>query len=81
MDKIEIFGSKGKITFSTFEHNPILLETESNVQQITVEWPQHVHQPLVQTIIDEMNGKGKCPSTGETGAQTNWVVDKIMKVR
>ena len=28
--------------------------------------PPHVHQPLIQTIVDEQNGIGRCPSTGET---------------
>jgi hypothetical protein len=28
------------------------------------------HQPLIQTIVDELNGNGKCPSTGESGART-----------
>ena len=40
--------------------------------------PPHVHQPLIQTIVDEMNGKGKCPSTGESGSRTARVMDQIL---
>jgi hypothetical protein len=37
-----------------------------------------VHQPLIQTIVDEMNGKGKCPSTGESGARTARFMDQLL---
>ena len=40
--------------------------------------PEHVHQPLIQTIVDELNGNGKCPSTGESGARTARVMDAIL---
>jgi len=38
-----------------------------------------VHQPLIQTIVDELNGTGTCPSTGESGARTAWVMDRILE--
>jgi 1,5-anhydro-D-fructose reductase (1,5-anhydro-D-mannitol-forming) len=37
-----------------------------------------VHQPLIQTIVDEFNGLGHCPSTGESAARTARVVDRIL---
>ena len=40
--------------------------------------PPHVHQPLIQTIVDEQNGIGRCPSSGETAARTAWVIDRIL---
>lgn len=40
--------------------------------------PPQVHQPLIQTIVDELNGIGRCPSTGETAARTAWVMDQIL---
>jgi hypothetical protein len=38
-----------------------------------------VHQPLIQTIVDELRGKGKCESTGETGARSSWVTDRCLE--
>ena len=38
----------------------------------------HVHQPLIQTIVDELLGGGTCSSTGETGARTSWVMDRCL---
>ena len=34
---------------------------------------------LTQTIVDELNGFGHCPSTGESGARTNWVMDQLLE--
>jgi hypothetical protein len=38
-----------------------------------------VHQPLIQTIVDELHGRGECPSTGESAARTSWVLDECVR--
>jgi hypothetical protein len=38
-----------------------------------------VHQPLIQTIVDELNGRGSCDSTGMSAARTSWVVDEVLR--
>jgi predicted dehydrogenase len=79
-DVNEIVGSKGKITFSTFGNEPIVLTTEDRTEQWSFEPPQHVHQPLVETVVAELTGVGDlCLSTGETGSRTNWVMDELAK--
>ena len=40
--------------------------------------PPHVHQPLIQTIVDELGGRGRCASTGESAARTSWVLDRCL---
>ena len=49
------------------------------VEEIPSGDPPHVHQPLIQTIVDELNGQGKCPSTGDSAARTTWVIDAILR--
>ncbi|WP_028391213.1 Gfo/Idh/MocA family protein [Bacillus cihuensis] len=78
VDVNEIVGSKGKITFSTFGNEPIVLTTTSGTEQWNFEAPQHVHQPLIETIVADLTGdSSQCPSTGVTGARTNWVMGEI----
>lgn len=78
VDVNEIVGSKGKITFSTFGNEPIVLTTVKGTEQWNFEAPQHVHQPLVETIVADLIGGGsQCPSTGVTGARTNLVMGEI----
>jgi predicted dehydrogenase len=80
LDKGEIVGSKGKITFSFFDLQvPVTVETELGEQTLTFSMPQHVQQPLIQTVVDELQGKGKCPSTGTSAARTARVMDEIMQ--
>jgi predicted dehydrogenase len=79
-DIIEIVGSRGKIIFSVFTHDPIRLFTEKNEQKTwTFERPEHIQQPHIQTVVKELLGKGKCPSNGYTAAHTNRVIDEILK--
>jgi predicted dehydrogenase len=75
----EIVGSRGSIRFSTFSPVPIRLTRGSGVEEIAVGDPPHVHQPLIQSIVDELHGKGKCPSTGETALRTARVMDAILR--
>lgn len=77
VDSVEIVGTKGKITFSTFEFTPIVLQNDTGLQTFDFEKPQHIQQPLIQTIVDELLGKGECPSKGEVAARTSWFFDKV----
>jgi len=57
---------------------PILLQNAAGVTEFTIPYPQHIEQPLIQTVVDELNGCGVCPSTGETAARTSWVMDQML---
>ena len=65
--------------FSTFDNNPIVLKTPYGEDSIMIEHPAHVHQPLIQSLVDELNGEGHSPSTGENGARTQWVIDCVLE--
>ncbi|MBH9968037.1 Gfo/Idh/MocA family protein [[Bacillus] enclensis] len=79
VDMNEIVGSEGKISFSTFGDDPVVLTTSEGQQHWSFERPEHVHQPLVTTIVKELTDGGHwCPSTGESGARTNRVMDEIV---
>lgn len=77
-DITEIVGSRGNITFPNFAAGPVRLETGDGVEEFNLPNPDHVHQPLVQTVVDELHGRGECPSTGRTGARTSWVMDQML---
>ena len=77
MDRTEIVGDKGKLTFATFGSEAIVLENQQGRQEFHIENPEHIQQPLIQTIVDELLGCGHCPSTGITAAKTNWIMDQM----
>jgi len=74
----EIIGTQGRIRFSTSAPVPIRLVHGDTVEEIAVGDPPHVHQPLIQSIVDELSGQGRCPSTGDSAARTAWVMDEIL---
>ncbi|MDB5078939.1 MAG: afr 3 [Chloroflexi bacterium] len=80
-DRIEIVGSKGKLSFALFEAEPVTLTTAGERQEIRLDYPAHVQQSLIQLIVDELNGQGRSPSTGQSAARTNRVMDEILKIQ
>lgn len=77
MEQTQLIGSKGKITFSFFENFIIIVDTEAGTETITVPFPDHVQQPLIELIVNELRGEGKSPSTGKTGGRSSMVLDWI----
>lgn len=77
-DSIEIIGSKGRLTFPTFAREPIRLETAAGTEGFLLPPPQHVQQPFIQSIVEELTGKGKCPGSAASAARTSWVIDQIV---
>ena len=77
-DRVEIIGDAGRIAFSTFDEAPVLLVRASGVESFVIPHPPHVQQPLIQSIVDALQGRGTCPSTGESGARTTRVMDSLL---
>jgi predicted dehydrogenase len=83
----EIVGSKGRITFSTFPPLgppagrapvPIRLIRGDTVEEFPIGDPPYVHQPLIQSIVDEINGGAACPSTPASAMRTAGVIDTVL---
>lgn len=81
VDRTEIVGSRGRVSFATFDDLPVTLDTVAGPQAFTIPHPAHVHQPLIQTIVDELTGHGaaRCPSTGDSGARATRVMDELLR--
>ncbi len=77
-ESTRIAGTEGEIWMSFFRPEPITLITKAGQEEIEAGYPEHVHQPLIQTVVDELNGIGRCPSTGETGMRATLAVDAIL---
>ena len=80
-DRTEIVGTDGKIAYSTFDRQPIILTTSNGTSEFAYDDPAHVQQPLIQSVVDDLTGVGTCPSTGESAARTSWVMDQMLRGR
>ena len=79
IDETILYGTHGQITYSSFDEAPLTLVTKNGTQSFDIPYAQHVQQPLIQTIVDELNGNGTCPSTGISAARTSAVIDSILE--
>jgi len=78
IDRTEIYGTKGTISFATFGAAPVLLQHEEREQSFEIDDPPHVQQPLIQSVVDTLRGGGPCLSTGDTAAETSHIVDQLL---
>lgn len=79
LEKAEIYGSKGKITFSLFEENPIYLETDNESIELVIEHPENIQYYHIQDMVKHINGETTHPSLASTAAHASWVIDEIYK--
>jgi 1,5-anhydro-D-fructose reductase (1,5-anhydro-D-mannitol-forming) len=78
-DTMTITGSEGTIVSPIFsDADLIVIPRDGERRVLPIRNPPHVHQPLIQTIVDELRGRGRCESTGESGARASWVMDRCL---
>lgn len=78
-DEVEITGDRGQLRFATFEDVPVVLDTDAGVQAFDIPNPPSVQQPLIASIVDELRGNGRSPSTGISAARTSAVIDQVLQ--
>jgi 1,5-anhydro-D-fructose reductase (1,5-anhydro-D-mannitol-forming) len=77
-DEIVISGEKAELRMSTFGNEPVELHSPEGVERFDLPNPEHIQQPLIKTIVDELSGKGRCESTGISGSRTSAVMDAVL---
>lgn len=77
-DAIVFNGTAGQLTTPIFTDGDVVLFRDDKESVFEIRNPPHVHQPLIQTIVDELLGRGRCESTAESAARTAWVTDRCL---
>jgi len=78
-DRVELAGTEGTLRFAVFGDEPIVLVTASGAEEsFVLANPAHIAEPLIQTVVDALRGRGRCPSTGDTAARTSRVMDEVL---
>ncbi len=80
-DRTEIFGSKGKITFTFFDKPEFIIESVNNSKHFHIPHPTHIQQPLINLIVKHISGTGISPSTGSSGIRATIMIDKILGIK
>jgi predicted dehydrogenase len=74
-DSIVINGTDGTIELASFSPDTLTLRKGESAETTQHEDPTHVQINLIQSIVDQLLGRGSCPSTGESAARTAAVLD------
>jgi 1,5-anhydro-D-fructose reductase (1,5-anhydro-D-mannitol-forming) len=77
-DRIEILGTDGRLSTPTFGDEPLEIVVRDKTERIDYPNPACIQQPLIQAVVDTLEGKGVCPSTGISAARTSAVMDHVL---
>lgn len=80
-DQCELIGTTGKICFSFFSSNNIVLTNKNDITEITFDKLQHVQQPMIEKTVQYFLDNAPNPCTGQEGAEIMRWMDVITKDR
>ena len=78
-DRIQITGESGSILFSAFDFTPIILKTKDKTLEFRPGNPENIQYHLIKDVVEDLQGIGKSPSNGISGARTSKVMDIILQ--
>lgn len=75
-DVLDITGTDARVHWACFGDGTITItHADGRVEVEKHPPPRHVHLPLVQTIVDELRGRGRCPSDAMSAMRTQEHID------
>ncbi len=77
-DGILFTGSDATLFAPVFTDGDLVIRRNGLEERLVFRNSPHVHQPLIQSVVDELLGRGKCESTAESGARASWVMDQCL---
>ncbi|MGF1528786.1 MAG: Gfo/Idh/MocA family protein [Candidatus Competibacterales bacterium] len=78
LDRITLMGDRGELSFACFDTSPLEVTDGQGHHAIEAPNPPHVHQPLIQTVVDQLRGRGRCPSDGASALRTEVVMETLL---
>jgi len=61
IETCDIIGDKGKITFSFFRASSIQITTANGTENLTLEYPENIQQPMIDDVVKFFRGEGPNP--------------------
>ncbi|NUU36100.1 Gfo/Idh/MocA family protein [Pseudomonas sp. C2B4] len=77
-DRVEVIGSKGRISFSVFDEHPVELHADEHLS-LTIEHHEHIQWHHVLGMNAHIRGEARHPAVAEEALKTDWVMDQILK--
>jgi predicted dehydrogenase len=77
-DVLTVTGALGTLRFSVFGDEPLIWDHSGKSEQLVHPNPPHVQQPLIQSVVDELLGRGTCPSSGDSARRASAAMDAVL---
>lgn len=79
-DRMVIVGADGAIEFSVHGKDDVVVSNYAAGTREVVEIPdpETIEGPMVQTVVEDLLGTGKCPCTGSDALPTYWAIDQVL---
>jgi len=78
LDRIDIVGAEGRLSFSTFDNEPVRLANGDGPQTFEPPAPQFIQQPMIAAVTDCLLGRGPNPCDGATALRANEGIESIL---
>jgi len=78
-DIIEINGTKGKLSFSSFQHGDVILTTPEGTVSFSSQNPENIQHNLIDQVVKTLRGESECVSTAKSAARTSAVLEEMVK--
>ncbi len=77
LDRCEVVGSEGRVSFSIFDYQPIEFVNEQGIQHFRFEPLAHVQQPMIAAVVSYFRGEGPNPCSAQEGYEVMKVLDNF----
>ena len=78
-DRLVFNGSEAELECAIFADTAVTIRKKGEGEVLLpFQNPPHVHQPLIQAVVDQILGRGACPSTGKSASRTSWVMEQCL---
>jgi 1,5-anhydro-D-fructose reductase (1,5-anhydro-D-mannitol-forming) len=77
-DRVEVIGSKGRISFAVFDEHPVVLEADETLS-LDIAHHEHIQWHHVLGMNAHIRGEARHPAVAEEALKTDWVMDQILK--
>ncbi|MFY9151106.1 MAG: Gfo/Idh/MocA family oxidoreductase [Prolixibacteraceae bacterium] len=78
-DIIEITGTKGMLSFSSFQHGDVKLTTPEGTVSFSFQNPENIQYNLISQVVKTLREESECVSTGKSAARTSAVLEEMVK--
>ncbi|MDL2324347.1 Gfo/Idh/MocA family oxidoreductase [Ruminococcaceae bacterium OttesenSCG-928-A16] len=78
-EEMLIVGEKGHIRTTGLFYAPVEVVVDGKAEVLDFPEPEHVAQPYIQLLVNEMTGRGKAPADAQSAANVARVIDEILQ--